>query len=92
MTRKLLLAALAAAALATTACGLDCETYCDKMKECSNDRCDTTQCVNFCEMALDNDEIGFEGSAECALEASCADLDNGACFPYGEQGRRWCED
>jgi len=90
--KRLLLSALAVAALVTTGCGLDCEEYCDKMDDCLDAKCDKGQCVDFCDMALDNDEVGFEGSGQCAVEASCADLENGACFPYGDIGRRWCGD
>ncbi len=90
--KKILLTALAAATLALTGCGLDCAEYCTKMDDCMDGKCDTGQCEDFCEMALDNDEVGFDGSGQCAIETSCADLENGACFPYGAVGRQWCSD
>ncbi len=90
LVKRLLMAVLAASVLPLAACGLDCEEYCAKMDDCEDGDCDSGQCVEFCEQALDNDEVGFEESAICALDVSCDDLDDGACFPWGDAGRGWC--
>ncbi|WP_373048886.1 hypothetical protein [Vulgatibacter sp.] len=89
MARWLLLALGAPAWL--SACGLDCDEYCDKMAQCGGGDCDRGRCEDLCEETLDAGwDQGWEDQAQCALDVSCRDLEDDACLPTARLGIQWC--
>ena len=70
------------AAFGAVGCSSDCDTFCEKIDECTTGSFDVDECVDECNDGVDDGRIDEDVLSECACcyaDNSCGDIFEGDC-------------